>query len=410
MNAREIAYKSLKNIIKEHGFSNLVLRKNLNELKSIDKGFITQIVYGTLRNYLFLTYQFEDFVHKKLPIDVEILLAMSAYQLFMMDKVPDYALVNESINIASKDYKGVVNAILRRLTERGLKEVDKKDELEALAIKTSLPLWIVKMWNSHYGKETTVKICYGLLEQSVVYGRLNTILLTKKQLEKDDNVHFIDEQGFIYDKDLISSDYFKNGEVIIQDISSQQVCKYLDLKQGLKVLDCCGAPGTKTSQIAMLMNNTGSIVSVDLYEHRVELINQLAAKMKITNISARVCDASKVDLEFEADYFDRVLADVPCSGLGVLKGKPDIKYRILPSDIDSIVSIQKEILKSSSKCLKVNGILVYSTCTLNKKENDKQVENFLLENPNFSLVESKTLFPFDNNGDGFFVAKLVRNS
>lgn len=405
MKARKIAFESLKSVFIKQGYTNLVLRKNLKGIDIKDKGLITEIVYGTLRNYIYLKKQYKEFVHKDLPMEVDIVLMMSIYQMFFMDKIPNYAIVNEAVDLVKPQFKKVVNAILRNISKRGLIEINKKDELSTLAINTSIPEWIIRLWNSHYGIEITTKLAYELLKEAVIYGRINTILISKEELSKDNKVKFIDDICFVYDGNLIETDYFKEGKIIIQDISSQKVCEYLDLKENLNVLDCCSAPGTKTSQISMMTNNTGNIVAIDLYNHRVDLINDLIKKMNLKNVKAIVMDATKIDLE---EKFDRVLIDAPCSGLGVLKGKPDIKIKLSPKDIDEICEIQKEILNSSSKCLKVDGIMVYSTCTLNKKENERQVEEFIKENPNFKLLDSITIFPFENSGDGFYIAKLVR--
>ncbi|NLC96940.1 MAG: 16S rRNA (cytosine(967)-C(5))-methyltransferase RsmB [Erysipelotrichaceae bacterium] len=410
MKARVIAYNSLKSILMEQGFANLVLRKNLHGINAKDKGLITSIVYGTLRNDRFLKAQYEEFIYKQLPQEVDIVLMMSTYQLFLMDKIPVYAIVNEAVDLTKVEFKNVVNAILRKVCERGIIKIEREDNLTTLAINTSFPDWIIRMWNAHYGFEITEKIAYDFLKESKVYGRINTILKSKEELSKDKKIHFIDDIAFTYDDNLVESNYFKNGEVIIQDISSQQVCKYLDIKDNLEILDCCSAPGTKVSQISMMMNNTGKIIAIDLYKHRVELISALKRKMRLDNVEAHIIDATTVNIDLNGKLFDRVLVDAPCSGLGVLKGKPDIKQRVLPEDIDNICILQKQILNASSKCLKIGGILVYSTCTLNKKENEKQIEDFISRNPNFLILESLTIFPFENNGDGFYICKLARQS
>ncbi len=408
MKARTIAYNSLKTIFMDQGFANLVLRKNLHDVDSKDKGLITEIVYGTLRNNRLLKAQYEEFVYKQLPQEVDIILMMSSYQMFFMDKIPIYAIVNEAVDLAKGEFRSVVNAILRKLSNRGLIEVVREDDLTTLGVNTSFPDWIIRMWNAHYGLETTKKIAYEFTKEAIVYGRINTILISKDELSKDNRVRFIDDVCFVFDGNIVESDYFKNGQVIVQDISSQQVCKHLDLEEKLDILDCCSAPGTKASQISMMMNNTGNILAIDLYRHRVELINALKSKMQLKNVEAVVMDSTTVNIDLKGRLFDRILVDVPCSGLGVLRGKPDIKVRILPEDIDEICVIQRQILESASKCLKVNGVMVYSTCTLNKKENERQIEDFVSKNQNFKILESITIFPYENNGDGFYIGKLVR--
>lgn len=397
MSARKIAYEILKDVFLNNSYSGLLLRNNLNECNEKDKSLITQIVYGTIRNYRLLSFQYSNLISKKVSKEIDILLSMSIYQLFMMDKIPNYAVVNEAVSLTNN--KSFVNAILRKVIKQGFKQTDN------LSIKYSLPDFIINLWKSHYGENICVKIAGNLLKESKVYGRINSLKTNKEELSKDKKIKFIDDFCFEYDGNLILSQYFKDGKVIIQDYSSQQVCKYLELKENLYVLDLCAAPGTKTSQIAMMMNNTGKIVAVDIHEHRVKLIEGLIEKLNIKNVDCVVCDAKNVDNDIK---FDRILVDAPCSGIGVLKGKPDIKLKLNPEDLDEIVKIQKEILNSCKNKLNVNGILVYSTCTLNKKENERQIELFVKENPNFELIEQRCIFPFEFDSDGFYIAKLIK--
>lgn len=401
MNAREIAYECLVKIIDEGQYANLMMRSFLNQAEDIDKGFITQIVYGTLRNYRYCRFQWEHFASKKCNSKIAILLDMSIYQLFWLDKVPTYAIVNEMVDITPKSSKGFVNAILRKVVEQG------KLESDQIAIRTSHPDWMVDLWTAHYGKEIAESICRSDCLDASVVGRINTLKSSKEELEKVDGIQFLDDIAFVADFNLVQSDYFKDGKIVIQDESSQQVVKMMDLQENLNVLDCCSAPGTKTSQIAMMMNNTGKIIAGELHEHRTELIRTAMEHLGVTNVEVKQMDARALN-ECYGEEFDRILVDVPCSGLGVLKRKPDIKIRCTPESIDEIVGLQCEILNSASQCLKKGGILVYSTCTLNKKENDRQIEHFLKEHENYELLCEKTIFPNEGNKDGFYMAKMFK--
>lgn len=403
MNARKIAYECLVKVIEEGQYANLMMRSSLNQATEVDKGLITQIVYGTLRNYRLCRFQWEHFAEKKCNPKIAILLDMSVYQLFWLDKVPSYAVVNEMVDLTPQSSKGFVNAILRKVLKQGKLDSDK------IAIQTSHPDWLVGLWTAHYGEETMKNICLSDCMDANVVGRVNTIKSSKEELELDEKIHFLDDTAFVADFNLVQSDYFKKGKIVIQDESSQQVVKMMDLEQNLNVLDCCSAPGTKTSQIAMMMNNTGKIIAGELHEHRTELISTSMSHLGVTNVEVKQMDARFLHEHYNEE-FDRILVDAPCSGLGVLKRKPDIKIRCTPESIDEIVELQCEILQSASRCLKKGGILVYSTCTLNKKENDRQIANFLKTNVEYELLCEKTIFLTDANKDGFYMAKLFKKA
>ncbi|MEA4874141.1 16S rRNA (cytosine(967)-C(5))-methyltransferase RsmB [Anaerorhabdus sp.] len=403
MNARKIAYECLVKVIEEGQYANLMMRSSLNQAAEVDKGLITQIVYGTLRNYRLCRFQWEHFAEKKCNPKIAILLDMSVYQLFWLDKVPSYAVVNEMVDLTPQSSKGFVNAILRKVLKQGKLDSDK------IAIQTSHPDWLVGLWTAHYGEEIMKNICLSDCMDANVVGRVNTIKCSKEELELDEKIHFLDDTAFVADFNLVQSDYFKEGKIVIQDESSQQVVKMMDLEQNLNVLDCCSAPGTKTSQIAMMMNNTGKIIAGELHEHRTELISTSMSHLGVTNVEVKQMDARFLHEHYNEE-FDRILVDAPCSGLGVLKRKPDIKIRCTPESIDEIVELQCEILQSASRCLKKGGILVYSTCTLNKKENDRQIANFLKTNVEYELLCEKTIFSTDANKDGFYMAKLFKKA
>ncbi len=404
MSVRKIAFECLKQVFLEKKYANLVLREALNQVDVKERGKITQIVYGTLRNYRYCRFQWEHFSKKKTQDKAAILLDMSVYQLFMMKNEPDYAVVNEAVNLADKSMKGFVNAVLHQVVRQ--KEINCDD----ISIQTSHPKWMYNLWSAHYGKDIARRICEENQKEAEVQGRINTLKITKEELQKEKDIHFIDDEAFTADFNLIHHDYFKEGKIIIQDYSSQQVVNYLDTHPNMKVLDCCAAPGTKTSQIAMKMKNEGEIFAGDIHEHRVTLLNELMDKLGVKIVKGKVWDATNLEKEFDENSMDRILADVPCSGLGVLKRKPEIKWVCTPESIDEICKIQKEILKTVSKFLKPGGILVYSTCTLNKKENEKQIQSFLEENKDFECIEEKTIFPYEGIGDGFYIAKMVKKA
>lgn len=406
MNARKYIITILKQVIYEDGFASLLLRKNREMFSEEDNAFISETVYGTLRNYYLIEKQWQSLVANKVRRDTALILDMSIYHLFFLNKIPNYAVIHEAVELSEKRDKAFVNALLRKISQRGLIQ-SSEDTLEALSENTSHPLWILQLWNAHYGYEITKRLAEFNQTRSIVYGRINTLKCAKEMLEKDDKVHFVNDEVFTYDGILTNSDYFKKGEVIIQDLSSSLIPKVLDVSRNMTVLDACSAPGTKTQEIAMFMQNEGEIIAQDIYEKRVQLIDHLMLKTGVTIVKTKVQDSSVLNEEY-INKFDRVLLDAPCSGLGDLRHKPEIRFHLKPDNIDELTSLQKKLLEVNGQYVKEGGILVYSTCTLNKKENEKQIQTFLKNHSEYELIEEKTLFPYIENSDGFYYAKMRR--
>lgn len=413
MKVRELSYELLKKICIEKKYSNLILRKELDHLQGKDKGLATQIVYGTLQNYRLVRYEWESFATTKPIEEVCILLDMSVYQMKCMDKLPTYAIINEAVDVCKKRihprFAKLVNAILHKVDQAEAIEI-KGNELEVLAIKTSHPTWLVAMWNAQYGFETAKKICLSNMEVKPTIARVNTLVTSKEALLKEEA--FVEgelsKDALRYvGTNLAATSYYEEGLVSIQDEASQLVAFLLDPQPGDRILDACSAPGTKACHLAQLMKDEGSIVCGDIHEHRVTLIEEGAKRLHLKSIQAMCLDACVLE-GFEEESFDRVLCDVPCSGYGVLANKSDIKYHMNSSDMDTLIPLQKQIFQRCSDMVKPGGFLVYSTCTLNKKENEKQVEQFLKEHENFTLLSQETIFPFMYHSDGFYMAKLQR--
>lgn len=414
MSARGTCFSILKEICIQKRYSNLVLQKKLEHIEGKDKGLVTQIVYGTLQNYRYCRFQWESYVNKMDNDEVALLLDMSVYQMLFMDKVPSYAIINDAVEITKRKINGrygnLVNAVLHKVDKAGRKEPSGKKE-QVLAIRTSHPDWIVSMWIAQYGYETAEKICESNLEIKPVTARVNTLKTNRNALMETEPlfvkghvaVNALHYQG----NHLAATTYYQDGLVSIQDEASQLVADLVDPQPGEKILDVCSAPGTKACHMAELMKDEGEILCGDIHEHRVELIKEGANRLGISCIKAEVMDAVKLE-GLEEESFDRVLCDVPCSGYGVLANKSDIKYHMNSSDMDTLIPLQKEILNKAGTMIKPGGVLVYSTCTLNKKENEKQIEQFLKTHEDFTLVSQETVFPFTYQSDGFFMAKLVK--
>ena len=402
---RRTAWEYLDKIIEHGGYASLLMRKGQEGFSREDTALLSEIVYGTLRYLSLLEYQWQDLVKRTPSKKTAILLDMSCYQLLFLDRIPDYAVIDEAVEMVSRNEKGFVNAVLRRVAERGIHYASGEDEVRNLAINTSHPEWLIRMWKAHYGWENTQKLCAFDLEPAVVYGRINTLKTTRERLQNNPWIHFLNDLSFTCDGNLVRTEMFRQGEIVIQDMCSAEIPLLLGAEKGMRVLDACSAPGTKAQEIGMLMENEGEILAGDLYPERVKLIDELMKRTGTSIVQAKVMDASVLQEEYISS-FDRVLLDVPCSGLGDLRHKPEIKLHVTPESLDELISLQGKILETNSLYLRSGGILVYSTCTLNRKENEGMIKQFLNAHEEYELLEEKTVFPFERNTDGFYAAKL----
>ncbi|MCR5068008.1 MAG: 16S rRNA (cytosine(967)-C(5))-methyltransferase RsmB [Erysipelotrichaceae bacterium] len=401
MKEREIAYQNLCQIIIDGKYSNLVLRSGKKT-----SPFITQLVYGTLRNYRLLREAWQKYAEKKLPNRLGVLLDGACYELLLME-TPAYAAVNEWVEIAGSikkgAYRAVVNAILHKVNKEDLNTED-------LAVATSHPDWLVKMWQAHYGDEKAEEICRWDIREPRVALRANEMLTSREELLKDPRFSAGQLPGALYyDGNILESEYYKNNLVIIQSESSQEAVNSMPVREGMRVLDLCAAPGSKSVQLAMKMNDRGTVTANDLHDFRCQLIRQNAERFGLSAIEVCCHDGTEIDQYYPAESFDAVLLDGACSGLGTLRHKPEIKITITDKDIDDLIDLQKRLLEAAGRMVKAGGTLLYSTCTLNKKENERQVENFLKEHPDFHLDAQKTVFPGDYDSDGFYWARLIRD-
>ena len=414
VNPRQRAYEILIKICVEGAYSNIALKEGLDEFKDLDKRFITNIVYGTLRHGRYLRYQWQDFMRDQPKEEIALLLDMSVYQFFFM-RVPDYAVVDEAVEIAkgieAGQYSTFINAILHKVQERGELNVS-GSAIERKAILSSLPLWLLKMWKKQYGEETALKICDAFDVIPAQTARVNTLKTTKEAI-KANNEKFIDgviaPDALRYTQgNIAQTEEYAKGLLTVQDESAQLVTHLLDPHPGDIVLDMCAAPGGKTTHIGALMKNQGELFALDIHEHRVELIKKNCRRMGIIVAEALTMDATHLDDEFNTECFDKILLDGPCTGYGLIARKSDIRYRIKSTDMDGCIAMQARLLEESVKYLKPGGHLVYSTCTLNKKENEFQIQAFLKRHPNMVLLLERTIFPYEYDSDGFYMAKLEK--
>ncbi|HLS10387.1 16S rRNA (cytosine(967)-C(5))-methyltransferase RsmB [Lentibacillus sp.] len=441
---REAIVDLLVRIEQDSGFSHLLIDHEINS-KNIppkDEALLTEIVYGTIQRKLTLDYFLEEFVNTKKKIKpwVRMLLRMSVYQMHFLDKIPDHAIIHGAVEIAKdRGHKGIasfVNGVLRSVQRKGVPNTsDISNKAERLAIETSHPVWLVKRWIDMYGYDETCAMCHANLERKPLSIRVQPIKITRKAVM--DELHKLgfetrqsefSSQGIIVDKgNILRTRLFEEGYITIQDQSSMLVTEMLDAEPGMTVLDACSAPGGKVTHTAEKMQNEGSIVAYDLHAKKAKQIQKKAASLDLTIIDAKAGDARKLQDIHEKESFDRILVDVPCTGFGVIRGKPDIKYHKQEDDIKRLVRIQTDILEHVAPLLKKGGLLIYSTCTVNKSENENVTETFLAQNPDFTVDTtffeqlpvmirqspgiSKTglqLFPQTFSTDGFFLTRLKR--
>ena len=352
---------------------------------------------------------------------IRTILRSSVYQLKYMDHVPDSAVCNEAVKLAGKkgfvNLKGFVNGVLRNISRNldMLSYPDSSNEIACLSVRYSLPMWMVEKWISVYGKETVEKMGKVFLEERPVTVRRNTAVVSKEEFEKElekDGVVYRRHPVLPYAYELTNYDYlagllaFQKGYFYIQDISSMQVAEWAEPKEGDYVIDVCAAPGGKAIHLAEKLSGTGYVEARDLTEYKVEMIEDNIDRCQLSNMTAKVWDATEFDASAE-EKADVVIADLPCSGLGVIGTKTDIKYNASEEKIQELAALQQEILQVVCRYVKPNGTLLYSTCTMTKEENEENVHKFLETHTEFELEHMRQCFPYEGC-DGFFMAKMHR--
>jgi 16S rRNA (cytosine967-C5)-methyltransferase len=406
---RKIAFDALKKIIIDKQYANMVLKN----IKHDNINLITFLIYGTLQHYDYCTYQWKDYAKTPVKKEIEILLNLAVYQRMFVDKAPDYAIVNETTKIANTlfdgRYKGLVNALLRKAMAQPIRIIEPTASLGELSVLFSFKEWVMTMWKKQYGYEKMIDFATSSNQAPSIYCKLNTLKTSK--LPNDLELSETDVKGcYKATSEVLHHPAFITGEILIQDKNAQEVGHFIPIVPFERVLDGCAAPGGKSLSMAIKTNNQCEIVAVDIHPHRVELIQELVTKTNATSIiplQANIIEYAKTQ---PTQSFDGVLIDAPCSGLGVLKRKPEIKMFLQPEDIDSLVILQREILDSVTDLIRVNGWLVYATCTLNTKENEKQAAYFIENYPNYVQEDEQFCDPSQTSADGFYMVKFKRIS
>ena len=422
INTREIVLAVLTEVLEEDKYSHIVLREVLEKcqyLERRDRSFITRVAEGTLENLIEMDYIISQFssvkVSRMKPV-IRNILRMSVYQLKYMDSVPDSAVCNEAVKLARKrgfsGLSGFVNGVLRSVA-RGWREV----RFPNLSVTYSMPEWIVDIWTENYGEEKTRQILEGLTAENRLTIRTNLSAVTPEELvnklkAEGVTVHAVPELPYAFE--ISGLDYlaglksFKEGLFYVQDVSSMLVAETAAPKKNDYVIDVCAAPGGKSTHMAELLQGSGMVEARDLTEYKVDLIWENIARHGLSNMKAVQMDAT-VDDPDSHQKADVLVCDLPCSGLGVMGKKTDIRYKMTKEKAAELAKLQRQILSVVWDYVRPGGTLVYSTCTIHRSENEDNTAWFLKEHPEFSLEFQRQIFPGEAGSDGFFLAKLVRS-
>lgn len=430
VNIRGIALDILMEVLENQQYSHLVIRDVLDKYQYLEKrerSFLTRIAEGTIERKIQLDYVVDQFsktpVRKQKPV-IRNILRMGVYQLLHMDSVPDSAVCNEAVKLAKKrgfsQLSGFVNGVLRNIA-RGREQIvwpdENRDLLTNWEVTYSMPRWILEQWERAYGRERTRRILDAFGEQNPLTVRTNLNQISTEELVtklEGEGVTVKRNMRLPYALELSGFDFlsglesFLAGDFYIQDLSSMMVAHTADPKPGDYIIDVCAAPGGKSTHLAEMMRGTGMVEARDLTDYKVGLLEENIARHGLTNMKAICWDATVFD-EASVEKADILICDLPCSGLGVMGKKTDIRYKMTPEKQGELVQLQREILQTVCSYVKRGGTLVYSTCTIHTGENEENVEWFLQEHPEFTLVSREQMFPGDCGNDGFFIAKMKRN-
>lgn len=401
-------------VINNDGYVNLVLNKRINQIDEENKKLYTKVLYGVVENKKWLDYLLRPYLTgKRVKANLKNTLRIGVYVISFLN-VANHYIVNELVNITKKkDYNAskFINSVLRNYVKdnrfiEASDSLNKLDINEAESIIYNIDKDVLMLIKKDYPKEykqilKTESDTYNTYRINNLKGEIDEVI---NYLENNKIDYELKEEVLITKTSLINTKLFNDALIIPQDYSSMMVSQILNPPLNSKVLDTCAAPGSKSFHLAMLMKNTGSIISCDIYPHKLELIKEEAKREGITCIETRLLDASNCDYE---ETFKYVLVDAPCSGMGTMKHKGDIKLRLSIPKLKEIENLQKRILDNVEKYVESKGILVYSTCTINKGENEAQIQNFLLNHSNYHILEEKVILPTNKN-DGFYICKLEK--
>lgn len=421
---RKTAYMTLLDMENKSSYSNLALNHRIILHKPTNEAFVRQLVYGVLENKILLDYCIDKLIPKdvnKMKKNILIILRMGIYQLAKMDAVPEYAAVNESVILAKKyarGREGFVNGVLRGYISKkfDIKLPNKrKDMLKYLSVKYSYEPWIVKLWIRVYGAEMTEMLLASGNEPADLTVRCNWLKVMRPEL-----IDVLKAEGFeaevgrisknavhVKGHGILDTEAYKKGFFSVQDEASQMVALMMEPDIGDVIMDVCAAPGGKSLAMAEMMNNEGLVIARDIYKRKVGIIDKEAKRLGINIVETETWDAERLD-DNMIGKADKVLVDAPCSGLGVIRKKPEIKYSKNSNEVKQLPQKQLSIISTCAAYVKKGGTLMYSTCTINPYENERVISDFLDGNKDFELVEKRQFLPVTDGTDGFFISKMIR--
>lgn len=411
MNGFAIAYDILAKIYKEDAFSSIELNKRISGASN--QAIVTRLVYGVLQKDTELEYYLSEFTQKRPNKSVAVLLKEAMYCLLYMDSFPDYAVVDESVDLCEKigkrQLKGFVNGVLKSFISAGKRAELPKDKDERLSVTASVPLWLVRAYIRQYGFDKTQEFL-SVDEFTKEHIRNNSRFWTLAQLQSaldEHGIAYIESSagGLFVDNCAYVKELSAQGKITYQSMTSMLAVQSLEVKNGEKMLDLCAAPGGKSVYASELADI--EITACDIHEHRLELIKAYVSRMKAKGIKTVLNDATEYNDGFYS-AFDKVLCDVPCSGLGVAGKKPDIYLRSSMQKVMELSEVQYKILSNAARYVKSGGRLVYSTCTTLREENYNVVGKFVKENPEWQVLRHENYLPDGKGCDGFFIAVLER--
>lgn len=424
--ARFSAIKTVYAVQTEGAYSNIALAQILRQekLSDLDRRFCTELVYSTIKAGASLDWKISKYINRPLEkIDEKILavLRVAMYQIFFLDRVPNSAAVNEAVEIAKKFVNIGASKFVNGVLRSAVREPQKSDfpndsSIESLALRSFHPAWLVKLFVEEFGLDAAKKICATnniepplCLRVNFLKSNREEILAALKKFGAVSEISKLVPEGIICKSHgaLDSFKPLKIGLCQVQDESSMLAARWLNPAENDFVIDCCAAPGGKATHIAELMKNHGRIIAADIYPAKIEHIKENAKRLGIKIIEPLLLDAREIGKKY-FNQADKVLIDAPCSGLGVIRRKADLRWKKSFAEIAELPKLQAEILASAANAVKRSGTLIYSTCTIIRRENEEIVENFLKNNKNFKIVESKNFLPHIDGTDGFFIAKLIR--
>ena len=405
ISSRAVALAALEQWRDGHRFADAILGELLRrgDLTAADRGFATELFYGVLRNLILVDFWIGELRSGHLDHDSRDLLRLGLYQLFLL-QTPEHAAIYETVALAGRRNRALINGVLRSAV-RAKANLLQEADAQTLSVRKSHPQFLIDRWTKDFGPQETEQLCEWNNRPAAIYARINCLGISDEDFQRRyGDVERVAAQPNFFRPTNVPSDALAAGHCYIQDPSTALACSVLDPQPGERVLDACAAPGGKTAYIAELMKNDGLILGCDRDQRRVEVLRDNLERLGVE--IARTIRHDWTQPLSEETPFDRVLIDAPCSNTGVMRRRVDVRWRLTPDDFPRMASEQLRIVRAVVSLLKPGGVLVYSTCSLEREENEQVVERMLKEFSSLKLIEEKSVLPFRDGFDGAYAAKL----